>query len=133
MSTTKPALEEEEEEEEVVVAACGCCGLTEECTSAYIAAVRGRYLGRWICGLCAEAVDDETRRPGRPVSTADALDRHARFSRSLRRSRRRAADSPESLVAAVARVLRRSLDSPAPAEDAAAAVASVRRRSSVAR
>ncbi|XP_020113306.1 uncharacterized protein LOC109727568 [Ananas comosus] len=117
MSTTKPAPEEEEEEEEeVVVAACGCCGLTEECTSAYIAAVRGRYLGRWICGLCAEAVDDETRRP-----------------RSLRRSRRRAADSPESLVAAVARVLRRSLDSPAPAEDAPAAVASVRRRSSVAR
>lgn len=44
---------------EVQFAKCECCGLTEECTEAYIARVRERNQGRWICGLCAEAVKDE--------------------------------------------------------------------------
>lgn len=41
---------------------CECCGLTEECTEEYIKRVRDRYSGRWICGLCAEAVKDELLR-----------------------------------------------------------------------
>nr|CAD1827242.1 unnamed protein product [Ananas comosus var. bracteatus] len=90
---------------------CECCGLTEECTPAYISRVRERHLGRWICGLCAEAVKDEIGRSGWPISTAEAIDRHASFFRAFR-----AVAPPDHaaqhLVAAIARLLRRSLDSP---------------------
>ncbi|XP_020091197.1 uncharacterized protein LOC109712183 [Ananas comosus] len=95
---------------EVEWARCECCGLTEECTPAYISRVRERHLGRWICGLCAEAVKDEIGRSGWPISTAEAIDRHASFFRAFR-----AVAPPDHaaqhLVAAIARLLRRSLDS----------------------
>ncbi|KAJ1258445.1 hypothetical protein BS78_10G075300 [Paspalum vaginatum] len=100
---------------EVEAAKCECCGFTEECTPAYIAAVRAEYLGRWVCGLCAEAVGDEIRREG-TITTAEALDRHVAFARAP--ARRRAAAAEDDLVAAVARLLRRCLDSP-PASPAA--------------
>ncbi|CAN6168780.1 unnamed protein product [Urochloa humidicola] len=54
---------EGEEEEEV---ACECCGFTEECTAPYIARVRSRYGGRWICGLCGDAVGEELGRASPP-------------------------------------------------------------------
>ncbi|CAJ1972009.1 unnamed protein product [Sphenostylis stenocarpa] len=41
---------------------CCCCGLVEECTHAYIGRVKEKYGGRWICGLCAEAVKEERER-----------------------------------------------------------------------
>ncbi|XP_066371456.1 uncharacterized protein [Miscanthus floridulus] len=89
---------------EVEAAKCECCGFTEECTPEYIAAVRAEYLGRWVCGLCAEAVGDEIRREGSTITTAEALDRHVAFRR---------APAEDDLVAAVARLLRRCLvDSP---------------------
>ncbi|XP_025810439.1 uncharacterized protein LOC112888440 [Panicum hallii] len=106
---------------EVEKAKCECCGFTEECTPAYIAAVRAEYLGRWVCGLCAEAVGDEIRREDGTLTTAEALDRHVAFARAPRaRPRKAAAASPDDLVAAVARLLRRCLDSP-PASPAAPA------------
>nr|CAB3467366.1 unnamed protein product [Digitaria exilis] len=105
---------------EVEKAKCECCGFTEECTPAYIAAVRAEYLGRWVCGLCAEAVGDEIRREDGTLTTAEALDRHLAFARAPRvaRSRKAAASASDDLVAAVARLLRRCLDSP-PASPAA--------------
>jgi hypothetical protein len=48
----------------VEVAQCECCGMSEECTPAYIAAVRRRFSGRWVCGLCAEAVAEEAAKNG---------------------------------------------------------------------
>lgn len=54
------AQHQEGEEGEV---ACECCGFTEECTARYIAGVRERYGGRWICGLCGDAVAEEDGRP----------------------------------------------------------------------
>ncbi|CAD6339955.1 unnamed protein product [Miscanthus lutarioriparius] len=102
---------------EVEAAKCECCGFTEECTPAYIAAVRAEYLGRWVCGLCAEAVGDEIRREGSTITTAEALDRHVAFARA---PSRRASAAEDDLVAAVARLLRRCLDSP-PASPAAPA------------
>ena len=104
---------------EVEAARCECCGFTEECTPAYIAAVRAQYLGRWVCGLCAEAVGDEVRREGSTITTAEALDRHVAFARAPSRRRPPAAAAEDDLVAAVARLLRRCLDSP-PASPAAA-------------
>ncbi|ESQ27016.1 hypothetical protein EUTSA_v10019197mg [Eutrema salsugineum] len=44
---------------EVEKAKCECCGMREECTMEYIERVREKFLGRWICGLCSEAVKEE--------------------------------------------------------------------------
>ncbi|KQK21325.1 uncharacterized protein LOC100835759 [Brachypodium distachyon] len=99
-----------EEEEEAAVVACECCGLTEECTARYIADVRARYGGRWICGLCGDAVAEEL---GRGVSPVEALDRHVSVCRARRAS---APPSPEDnagdLIAAVRVLLLRRLGSP---------------------
>ncbi|OEL21906.1 hypothetical protein BAE44_0017077 [Dichanthelium oligosanthes] len=98
------------EEEEV---ACECCGFTEECTAPYIAAVRARYGGRWICGLCGDAVGEELGRASPPISPAEALDRHACVCRrgSAPPS---PAGSPDDLIAALRLLLRRRLGSPPP-------------------
>ncbi|CAN8240628.1 unnamed protein product [Cochlearia groenlandica] len=45
--------------EEVEKAKCECCGMREECTVEYIESVRDKFLGKWICGLCSEAVKEE--------------------------------------------------------------------------
>ncbi|KAI3416937.1 uncharacterized protein J3R85_014926 [Psidium guajava] len=49
---------------EVEDAKCECCGMSEECTPEYIERVRKRFSGRWICGLCAEAVKEEAEKNG---------------------------------------------------------------------
>ncbi|XP_057799913.1 uncharacterized protein LOC131015524 [Salvia miltiorrhiza] len=94
-----------------VVARCDCCGLTEECTEAYIKRVRDRYSGRWICGLCAEAVKDEMVRSEKRIGSEEAVNRHMSFCRNFK-----ALGPPkkptEELIAAVKQLLLRSLDSP---------------------
>ncbi|XP_042418009.1 uncharacterized protein LOC122006530 [Zingiber officinale] len=97
--------------EEVEFAACDCCGMTEECTPAYIAGVRERHGGRWICGLCAEAVQDEICRFRLLISPEEAMVRHATFCRNFRSAKAPAAGSAEQLIAAVKQLLRRSLES----------------------
>lgn len=97
---------------EVVWSACTCCGLTEECTPAYVARVRERFDGRWVCGLCGEAVMDEIHRSGRRTSTAEALRRHRAFCESFRNAAPPPIDTAERLIAAMRQLLRRSLDSP---------------------
>ncbi|XP_074579213.1 uncharacterized protein LOC141835741 [Curcuma longa] len=98
--------------QEVVWTACACCGLTEECTPAYVARVRERFDGRWVCGLCGEAVMDEILRSGRRTSTAEALRRHRAFCESFRTAAPPPIDTAEHLIAAMRQLLRRSLDSP---------------------
>lgn len=49
---------------EVEDAKCECCGMSEECTPEYIERVRGKFLGKWVCGLCAEAVKEEVEKNG---------------------------------------------------------------------
>lgn len=44
---------------EVEDAKCECCGMSEEFTTEYIERVRDTHLGKWVCGLCAEAVKEE--------------------------------------------------------------------------
>lgn len=61
---------------EVEKAHCDCCGMSEECTPSYIKRVRDLFCGRWVCGLCTEAVHEERRRMGRGVSMEDALRSH---------------------------------------------------------
>ncbi|KAL6334995.1 hypothetical protein AAG906_023800 [Vitis piasezkii] len=49
---------------EVEDAKCECCGMSEECTPEYIKRVRDKFLGKWICGLCTEAVKEEIEKNG---------------------------------------------------------------------
>ncbi|KAK9280806.1 hypothetical protein L1049_003695 [Liquidambar formosana] len=56
--TTLPPISEVED------AKCECCGMSEECTLEYIDRVRDKFLGKWICGLCAEAVKEELEKNG---------------------------------------------------------------------
>ena len=102
----------EEEEEEV---ACHCCGFTEECTAPYIAGVRARYGGRWICGLCGDATGEELGRASPPISATEALDRHARVCRGASTPPASPAGSADDLIAALRLLLRRRLGSPPPA------------------
>ncbi|XP_073002968.1 uncharacterized protein [Typha latifolia] len=96
---------------EVEAAACDCCGLTEECTPAYIAHVREMYSGKWICGLCGDAVEEEIYRSAQPpISTAEAVARHVTFCQTFRLAA--PVDNVGHLIAAVRHLLRRSLDSP---------------------
>lgn len=53
---------------------CECCGMCEECTPEYIEKIRGRFSGKWICGLCGEAVKEEMERSG--ADGDEALSRH---------------------------------------------------------
>ncbi|GMJ07276.1 hypothetical protein like AT5G20670 [Hibiscus trionum] len=97
---------------EVYCVRCESCGFTEECTFSYILHVRERYQGRWICGLCIEAVKDEALRSDTLISTEEALDRHIRFCNKFRASS--PFDETEHPISAMGRILRRSLDSPRP-------------------
>ncbi|CAK9150111.1 unnamed protein product [Ilex paraguariensis] len=97
---------------EVDFAKCECCGLTEECTLAYIERIRERHQGKWICGLCAEAVKDEIVRceSERLISTEEALTKHINFCNKFSSS------GPPSnpavhLITVMRHILRRSLDS----------------------
>uniref|UniRef100_A0A2N9FPX9 DUF1677 domain-containing protein n=1 Tax=Fagus sylvatica TaxID=28930 RepID=A0A2N9FPX9_FAGSY len=56
--TTLPPVSEVED------ARCECCGMSEECTPEYIAKVRNKFFGKWICGLCTEAVKEEVEKNG---------------------------------------------------------------------
>ncbi|XP_022777231.1 uncharacterized protein LOC111318623 [Durio zibethinus] len=96
---------------EVEFAKCDCCGLTEECTPAYIERVRDRYQGKWICGLCAEAVKDEILRTERLISTEEAMARHMNFCQKFVSSGP-PPDPTVHLISAMRNILRRSLDSP---------------------
>ncbi|KAJ8773970.1 hypothetical protein K2173_009401 [Erythroxylum novogranatense] len=95
---------------DVEFAKCDCCGLTEECTPGYIERVRERYQGKWLCGLCAEAVKYEIARTERLISTEEALTRHMNFCKKFVSSRP-PPDPTMHLISAMRQILRRSLDS----------------------
>ncbi|PHT60798.1 hypothetical protein T459_35350 [Capsicum annuum] len=85
---------ETETHNEVQFGKCCCCGLTEECTEAYIMSVKERNQGRWLCGLCAEAVKDEMLRScsssssssseRRRIEKDEAMNRHMTFCKKFR-------------------------------------------------
>ncbi|KAA3486201.1 Arginine--tRNA ligase [Gossypium australe] len=99
---------------EVEFAECDCCGLTEECTPAYIARVREKFEGRWLCGLCSEAVKDERIRSSSPediITINEALVRHMKFCEQFKSSSP-PVNPTEDLIAAMRHLILRSLDSP---------------------
>ncbi|CAM0871591.1 unnamed protein product [Alopecurus aequalis] len=102
-----PAIEAAAAAELVEWAACACCGLREECTAAYADGVRARYAGRWLCGLCGDAVaEDLAAGAGSAAASVEveaAIARHAAFCRALFC---RSPEAAERLIAAVRRLLR---------------------------
>ncbi|KAK4755945.1 hypothetical protein SAY87_009702 [Trapa incisa] len=105
-STPSPLLE-------VETAKCDSCGFTEDCTPTYILRIRERFHGRWICGLCIEAVKDEILRSNRLITTEEALNRHISVCEEFRSMKPGSQKtSSEHPILAMGRLLRRSLDSP---------------------
>lgn len=94
-------------------AQCECCRLVEECTAEYIAHVQKLFYGRWICGLCAEAVKEEHRRGGgggtSQESLEDALMEHMRVCMKFNRPERMGSPVAD-ISAAVRRLLRRNTE-----------------------
>lgn len=69
--TNKDEKAEAEQQAVLQHAKCECCGMSQECTPEYIRGVRARFAGRWVCGLCAEAVTEEAeKKKGGPLEEA---------------------------------------------------------------
>ncbi|KAL5552472.1 hypothetical protein UlMin_039873 [Ulmus minor] len=86
---------------EVEFAKCCYCKLTEECTPDYIAHVRERFHGRWVCGLCVEEEN----------TTDGAMKQHMSFYEEFRSSSL-PTNPGEDLILAMKQLLRRTLESP---------------------
>ncbi|KAM7276049.1 hypothetical protein ACFE04_017915 [Oxalis oulophora] len=77
-TTTLPPISEVEDS-----AKCECCGMTEEYTQDYIKHMREKYSGKLVCGLCAEAVNQEMEKNGgkREEALNDHMSACVRFNR----------------------------------------------------
>ncbi|KAL3498509.1 hypothetical protein ACH5RR_041241 [Cinchona calisaya] len=64
--------------DEVMKEECNCCGLQEECTKEYILQVKNSYSGKWVCGLCSEAVKERLNRIPK-TAIEEALSTHRSF------------------------------------------------------
>ncbi|OEL25399.1 hypothetical protein BAE44_0013580, partial [Dichanthelium oligosanthes] len=61
---------------------CACCGLKEDCTQEYIDNVKGNFGGKWLCGLCSEAVRDELSKDrSKEDGIEEAIKAHMEFCR----------------------------------------------------
>ncbi|CAI0409036.1 unnamed protein product [Linum tenue] len=71
-------LEEGEEE----MAKCECCGMAEEFTPQYVKRVRDKFMGKMVCGMCAEAIGREAEKNGgeREAAVKDHMKACARFN-----------------------------------------------------
>ncbi|CAN4097671.1 unnamed protein product [Withania somnifera] len=72
---------------EIELARCDCCGLIEECTIEYISEVKGNFEGKWLCGLCSEAVRDEFNRGKKMqyfLEMEEAVKAHTSFCRKYK-------------------------------------------------
>ncbi|XP_062208376.1 uncharacterized protein LOC133909845 [Phragmites australis] len=93
--------------EQVETVRCACCGVAEDCTAAYIRGVRASFCGDWLCGLCAEAVNERVRRdPSGGV--AAALEYHEAECRKFNATTRM--NPTLSLAGSMRRIARRSFD-----------------------
>ncbi|KAL5976786.1 hypothetical protein ACLOJK_021120 [Asimina triloba] len=63
---------------DVEKAECECCGFSDDYTPAYICHIKNSYGGKWVCGLCSEAVKEQmSRAPW--AAMKEAVDSHATF------------------------------------------------------
>lgn len=89
--------------DEVIQAECECCGLQEDCTQDYIERIKDCYSGKWVCGLCSEAVKEGIIKRG---SIEKAITSHTKFCQEFNTSTRL---SPKlSFTMAMRNIARRS-------------------------
>ncbi|CAN0907246.1 hypothetical protein LINGRAHAP2_LOCUS24700 [Linum grandiflorum] len=64
-------------------AKCECCGMSEEFTPGYIKKVKEKFMGKMVCGLCAEAIKRETEKNGgkRDEAVEDHMSACVRFNK----------------------------------------------------
>ncbi|XP_072959368.1 uncharacterized protein [Typha angustifolia] len=72
-------------EAEVVV--CECCGMSEDCTPTYISRIKETFCGKWVCGLCSEAVKEKLKRAP-PLALDEALESHMSLCKKFNRTTR---------------------------------------------
>jgi len=115
-TTVSSTLEEETAEEAAVETCCSscclyetceCCGLREECTPAYVERMRAISCGRFVCGLCVEAVKEEMKRMGEGTAMEDALHAHMNMCVQFKSAPR--LDPVVHLASALRQILRRSV------------------------
>lgn len=92
--------------EEVEEGECHCCGLKEECTKVYRREVEEEYYGKWLCGLCCEAVKERVRRSNE-VTMQDALKSHREFCEEYNATR---INPKLSLTLSMKEIAKRSLE-----------------------
>ncbi|XP_031499865.1 uncharacterized protein LOC116264065 [Nymphaea colorata] len=63
---------------------CECCGLKEDCTQDYIVEVKSKFSGKWLCGLCSEAVRDEIIRGKFAYGIDEAIKAQIAFCRKFK-------------------------------------------------
>ncbi|KAL3824561.1 hypothetical protein ACJIZ3_020590 [Penstemon smallii] len=85
---------------------CECCGMSENCTGAYIQRTKARFYGKWVCGLCSEAVNEEAYKLGglRNIVREEALLAHMNVCKAINKTIRNPA---MSLAYAMTRILRK--------------------------
>ncbi|CDO99075.1 unnamed protein product [Coffea canephora] len=69
---------------EIELVKCDCCGLKEDCTQDYISEVKANFDGKWLCGLCSEAVRDEVNRGKKQSGMDEAVKAHMAFCRKYK-------------------------------------------------
>ncbi|CAL4952195.1 unnamed protein product [Urochloa decumbens] len=104
----KAAVSDQQSAAAVETVRCACCGVSEECTAAYIRGVRASFCGDWLCGLCAEAVKERVRRDPAGGGVAAALGAHEAECRDFNATTR--LNPALSLAGSMRRIARRSLD-----------------------
>ncbi|XP_058105984.1 uncharacterized protein LOC131249317 [Magnolia sinica] len=90
---------------DVEKAECECCGLSEDCTPAYIGQIKDLYYGKWVCGLCSEAVKEHMNRVPK-IAMEEAVDSHMNFCKKFNRTAR--LNPNLSLAGAMREIARRS-------------------------
>jgi len=94
--------------EELEEAECQCCGMKEECSKVYMSEVEEDYCGKWVCGLCCEAVKDKVGRSSKVITLVDALKSHMDFSQEYNATIR--LNPKLSLTLSMRDIAKRSLD-----------------------
>lgn len=73
-------------DEDTEEAECECCGLKEDCTQHYITKVKGSHSGKWLCGLCCEAVKETLERVPK-TAMEEAVNSHREFCQNFNSNR----------------------------------------------
>ncbi|KAK4747035.1 hypothetical protein SAY87_026072 [Trapa incisa] len=64
---------------EVVRISCECCGFQQDCTKPYILEVMESHSGKWVCGLCSEAIKENLAKLPPRSAIKEAFNSHKEF------------------------------------------------------